>query len=137
MPRAGSRRDKTTLSPRTPGGTMAADVGVAPDGECPMLAFRLYWRVVLSVVGASGIGGRLMLVFRRYAMRSCGCGLGLLVFLIGLSGCGDSDPAVPPVGQLPEETKKAMENLPGAGAKKDMQAQAQKARGKLDLPRKK
>jgi len=75
------------------------------------------------------------LVFRRYAMRSCSCGLGLLVLLIGLSGCGDSD-VVPPVGQLPEETKKAMENLPGAGAKKDMQAIIQKT-GKPPLPGKK
>jgi hypothetical protein len=51
-------------------------------------------------------------------MRLCSSGLASLVFLIGLSGCDSSNSEPASVGQLPEEAKRAMENLPGAGRQK-------------------
>ncbi len=67
-----------------------------------------------------------MLVYGRHAMRSCSCGLGLLVLLMGLSGCGDSSAPPQVDGATVEATKKAMDSLPGLDRIKDMTAKVKK-----------
>jgi hypothetical protein len=54
-------------------------------------------------------------------MRSRSSGLGLLVLLIGLSGCGESPESMPGPGSAEGEAiKKTVENLPGLDRMKAM-----------------